>query len=395
MVQHRDGGSGFFSIFLGLDSTRWQNLEDGNYTDIVECKKDRNKHGDGANLVDLYAQRGGDVAPYTSDNDEEIAWNSWPTSDTVTVYDGNFLNYLENPSLIMDSRINIVNNTAKAILNAIEGINVGVMRFNNNQGGPVIVGMQDLDSNRAAIIDTIDSITAGGATPVSEAMYEAGYHASSRLYEEVGKTLGMTPTQFRNSGAEQSIRFAVVECSLGWVAVAATERGICSIQFGDRADDLRDGLFSRFANAKWCEDDPAFLDWVRQVVEFVDTPELTYAVGDAKYAYDWQWKWSNGDPQEDSPNLAQGWTKVEETPNDFQYQKQPYDYMDKPFFMKSNWIAPGMVQHYVKKPWNPVHKAFRTAALIRGTHPYAVIVDDVRKDDQQHYQKLEAQNATR
>ncbi len=173
MVQYRDGGSGFYSIFLGLDSTRWQNLEDGNYTDIVECKKDRNKHGDGANLVDLYAQRGGDVAPYTSDNDDEIAWNSWPTSDTVTVYDGNFLNYLENPSLIMDSRINIVNNTAKAILNAIDGINVGIMRFNHSDGGPVIVGMQDLDSNRAAIIDTIDSITAGGATPVSETMYEA------------------------------------------------------------------------------------------------------------------------------------------------------------------------------------------------------------------------------
>jgi len=173
MVQYRDGGSGFYSIFLGLDSTRWQNLEDGNDSDIVECRKDRGKHGDGANLDDLFAQRGGDVAPYTNDNDEEVAWNSWPTSDTITVYDGNFLNYLENPVLVMDSRINIVNNTAKAILNAIEGINVGIMRFNNNQGGPVIVGMKDLDSNRAAIIDTIDDITAGGATPVSEAMYEA------------------------------------------------------------------------------------------------------------------------------------------------------------------------------------------------------------------------------
>ena len=113
-------------------------MNDGNPTDIVECIKDRGKHGDGAGS-DFYAQKGGDIAQYTSDSANEISWSSWPTSDTITVYDGNFLNYLENPTLIMDSRVNIVKNTATAILNAIEGINVGVMRFNDNEGGPVIV----------------------------------------------------------------------------------------------------------------------------------------------------------------------------------------------------------------------------------------------------------------
>ena len=38
MAQYRDGGSGFLSIFLGLEKVRWQNLEPGNETDIVEAR---------------------------------------------------------------------------------------------------------------------------------------------------------------------------------------------------------------------------------------------------------------------------------------------------------------------------------------------------------------------
>lgn len=123
-----------------------------------------------------------------------------------------------------------------------------------------------------------------------------------------------------------------------------------------------------------------------KVVDFKDTEDMTYMTGDAKYAYDWTWNWENGDPKTDSPNLTKGWTKVEETPNDFQYEKQPYDYMNKPFYMQHNWLQPGMVQHYVKKPWNPVKKAFRTAAMIRGKHPYALIIDDIQAADGKEHQ---------
>jgi type IV pilus assembly protein PilY1 len=173
VAQFRDGGSGFLSIFLGLDKVRWQQMEAGNETDIVECFKDRNKHGDGVNGTDLYAQKGGDVAPYTNDKDEEVAWGSWPTSQSVTFYDGNYLNYRDNPVIVSDEKIDVVNNVAKAILNSITDINVGIMRFNDNEGGPVILDIQDLDANRAAILATINGITADGATPVSETLYEA------------------------------------------------------------------------------------------------------------------------------------------------------------------------------------------------------------------------------
>ena len=173
MAQFRAGGSGFFSIYLGLDAQRWQKLERGNETDIVECRKDSGEHGDGTNSDAVYAQRGGDVDPFTDEDDDEVAWGSWPTSQSVTMYDGNYLNYLGNPVLVLDSRINIVNNTATAILNSIGGINVGIMRFNDRDGGPVILAMSDLDTNRANILATINGITAGGRTPVSETLYEA------------------------------------------------------------------------------------------------------------------------------------------------------------------------------------------------------------------------------
>ena len=174
MSQHRDGASGIFSIWLGItDSVRWQKLEPGNETDIVECSTDSGDHGDGVDTSAVYAQRGGDRPPFIDDADEEVNWGSWPTSQSVTVFDGNYLNYIGNPVLIMDSRINIVQNTATAILNSIEGINVGIMRFNNVDGGPVLLDLMDLDTNRASILATINGIPSGGNTPVSETVYES------------------------------------------------------------------------------------------------------------------------------------------------------------------------------------------------------------------------------
>jgi len=123
-----------------------------------------------------------------------------------------------------------------------------------------------------------------------------------------------------------------------------------------------------------------------KVVDFQDNEMVTYACGDAKYAYDWEWHWEDGEKGKDSPKLAEGWEKVLETPNDFQYKRIPLDYMDKPFYEQSHWLQPGMVQHYVKKPWNPVKRAFRTVALIRGKHPYALIVDDIEASDGEQHQ---------
>ena len=175
MAQYRDGSSGFFSIFLGLNKYRWQKLEDGNETDIVECRNDRGVHGDGTAGL-LWAQKGADLPLFTNDPDYEVAWGSWPTSQSVTMYDGNYLNYLQNPTFVDDERVDIVKNVTKAVLNSIDNVNVGIMRFNHSDGGPIIHAVEDLDANRTDIIAAIDSITAGGATPLSETLYESALY---------------------------------------------------------------------------------------------------------------------------------------------------------------------------------------------------------------------------
>lgn len=59
----------------------------------------------------------------------------------------------------------------------------------------------------------------------------------------------MTPKAYRNGGANEGIRFAVGECSLGAILVAATQKGVCAIFLGDDAEALVKELQDTFSNA--------------------------------------------------------------------------------------------------------------------------------------------------
>jgi AraC family transcriptional regulator of adaptative response/methylated-DNA-[protein]-cysteine methyltransferase len=117
-----------------------------------------------------------------------------------------------------------------------------------------------------------DELRQGGT--VTRAIYEAGYNASSRFYETAPGRLGMTPTAWRQGGAGTRIRFALGQCSLGAVLVAATDRGVCSIELGDDPDALLRGLQDRFPNAELIGADAAFERTVAAVVGLVEAPRL-------------------------------------------------------------------------------------------------------------------------
>jgi AraC family transcriptional regulator of adaptative response/methylated-DNA-[protein]-cysteine methyltransferase len=76
---------------------------------------------------------------------------------------------------------------------------------------------------------------------VTRATYEAGYGSASRAYEH-GNGLGMTPGSYRKGGRGMTIKHAVVPTPLGQLLVAATERGLCSVMLGDKAEDLESTL---------------------------------------------------------------------------------------------------------------------------------------------------------
>lgn len=107
---------------------------------------------------------------------------------------------------------------------------------------------------------------------VTEAIYEAGFHSSGRFYASSTQTLGMTPTDFRRGGAGMAIRFAVGECSLGSVLVAASEKGICAIFLGDDPDALARELQDRFPKARLIGGDESFERMVAQVIGFIEAP---------------------------------------------------------------------------------------------------------------------------
>ena len=163
MVQYRSDG---------VSAATWQDLEAGNNTDSVECQADSGQHGDGT-IGLVYAAAGSGLPnPWTSDLLNEVAWGSAPRNISYTVYDGNYINWKASPASVSLTRSDIMKEVTKTVLNSINDLNVGLMRFNNSDGGPVISAMADLDSNRTAILNAIDALPASGRTPLSETMYE-------------------------------------------------------------------------------------------------------------------------------------------------------------------------------------------------------------------------------
>jgi AraC family transcriptional regulator, regulatory protein of adaptative response / methylated-DNA-[protein]-cysteine methyltransferase len=92
----------------------------------------------------------------------------------------------------------------------------------------------------------------GGAS-VTNALYDAGYGSSSRLYTGSSAQLGMTPAAYRKGGAGLEIRFTMVESAAGTVLVAATGKGVCAIRFKGSETALR----GEFPGATVTRDDAA------------------------------------------------------------------------------------------------------------------------------------------
>jgi AraC family transcriptional regulator, regulatory protein of adaptative response / methylated-DNA-[protein]-cysteine methyltransferase len=107
---------------------------------------------------------------------------------------------------------------------------------------------------------------------VTEAVHDAGFNSLSRFYANSSDVLGMTPTEFRTGATEIGMRFAVGECALGSILVAASDKGIAAILLGSEPEALVKDLQDRFPNATLTGGDRAFEDVVAKVVGLVDAP---------------------------------------------------------------------------------------------------------------------------
>jgi AraC family transcriptional regulator, regulatory protein of adaptative response / methylated-DNA-[protein]-cysteine methyltransferase len=102
---------------------------------------------------------------------------------------------------------------------------------------------------------------------VTRAMYDAGYGSSSRLYERTASQLGMTPDKYRRGAIAAAIRYTCADSPLGRMLIAATERGICAIQFARSDGELIEGLKREFPFATRKSDQAGLQSWVDSLLK--------------------------------------------------------------------------------------------------------------------------------
>jgi AraC family transcriptional regulator, regulatory protein of adaptative response / methylated-DNA-[protein]-cysteine methyltransferase len=109
---------------------------------------------------------------------------------------------------------------------------------------------------------------------VTRAMYDAGYGSSSRLYEKTASQLGMTPDKYRRGAIAAAIRYTCADSPLGRMLIAATDRGVCSIQFAKSDGELLEGLRREFPFAARKSDEGGLRSWAVTLLKHMRGKEL-------------------------------------------------------------------------------------------------------------------------
>ncbi len=173
------GGNGYYVGRLGRYRNRrhdrWDSFSWFNHSDPVECAADFGVHGDGIDTTKLYPADENHGGPWRADSTGAVDWSS--TGDDYTIYSANYLNWRESPgTTVTQTRLQIVKETLKSLLDGSSGINAGLMRFDSNaEGGYFLEPVKQLDTtHRASMKSAVDSLSAHGGTPLAETMYESG-----------------------------------------------------------------------------------------------------------------------------------------------------------------------------------------------------------------------------
>jgi AraC family transcriptional regulator of adaptative response/methylated-DNA-[protein]-cysteine methyltransferase len=102
---------------------------------------------------------------------------------------------------------------------------------------------------------------------VTDALYEAGYGSSSRLYERSSAQLGMTPATYQRGGLSVQIVYTIVGSPLGLLLVAATGIGVCAVSLGDDEASLEAFLRGEYAAAEIRREDEQLKEWVQAILQ--------------------------------------------------------------------------------------------------------------------------------
>ena len=132
---------------------------------------------------------------------------------------------------------------------------VGTNRLTLLRGFRRVFGVSPAEYAKAQRLERFREKVQEKKMRVTDAIYDAGFGSSSRLYENSGASLGMTPRAMRNGGEGQVIRYVLADSPLGRMLVAATDRGVCSIVFGEDDEEVYEELKERFPLAELVHDE--------------------------------------------------------------------------------------------------------------------------------------------
>ena len=136
-------------------------------------------------------------------------------------------------------------------------------------------------------------------TPVSGAVYDAGYGSISRVYERRPTGRGMTPAAYRRGGRGMAMTYAIVDSPVGRMMVAATDKGICSVKLGDRDDRLEQDLRREYPAASIARDQSALRTRVGALIGHLNgsRPHLDLPIDVQATAFQWKvWRYLQSIP---------------------------------------------------------------------------------------------------
>ena len=174
--------SGFYGstkIARWISGTGWRSLGSVSDSSItyVDCQADGTTNGQIAG--DNTFPRSSTSVAYTSISSQAFNWASFTSSATPSLYSSNYLNYWNNPALLVTkTRLGVAKDAVKSIIDANKSIRFGLTVFNFDgttpDGGRVLMRIDTMDdARRTAMKNTVDSLTAATWTPLAETMWEA------------------------------------------------------------------------------------------------------------------------------------------------------------------------------------------------------------------------------